>query len=121
MSKATTCAVSRAALAAALLICAAAGCEETAILPESARPPASGMSDAEFVDYVACLTLALEEGLAHPEAALRAEALGARSFRRTEVEEYLAGLGADAERWVAVFESIDERIGELRREQKARR
>jgi hypothetical protein len=112
---------SRLAIALALLFTLANGCGGAPDPSESAGRPAHGASDGEFVEYVACLTLALQEGLRNPQATLRAQELGAPNLVRSDIEEHAARMGDDAERWVTLFDSIEERIGELRREQRAAR
>lgn len=112
---------SRLAIALVLLFTLANGCGGAPDPSESPGRQALEASDGEFVEYVACLTLALQEGLRNPQATLRALELGAPNLVRADIEEHAAGVGNDAERWVALFDSIEERVGELRREQRAAR
>jgi len=84
-------------------------------------PPASSddgahlMTDAEYVEYVAALTVVLEERLSDDPAALRMEELGAPAFTRARVESFAVSLRNDTGRWLALTKRIDNRVAEIRK------
>jgi len=93
------------------------GCQTTEE-PGGAWVPAPGtrVTEEGFIDHVAALNLALEEGLTGDDAAARVAALGAENYARDELEAYAEILRRDPERWARIARTINERVEELRRE-----
>lgn len=102
--------VAGAALAVALAGCGLEPNEPATTLP--AGGPA--MTEAEYVDVMAAVNLALEEGLAGEEALERARALGAPEFTRAEIEEFVEHLRGSPMEWARVERRVHEKIALLR-------
>jgi hypothetical protein len=92
----------------------ASGCDRAPEPADDRGAPPGGMTEDEFVDQVAALTVAVEEGLTGEAARDRAADLGGGRHTRDEIDAYANVLRADPERWAAVSERIDGRIEELR-------
>ena len=103
-----------AACAAAIAVVAAAGCDRASDLSEDQEIPAAPMTEDDFVEHMAALTLAVEDGLTGEEARARAAELGAVLYARDEIEAFADILRADPERWAGVAARIDGRIADLR-------
>jgi hypothetical protein len=78
--------------------------------------PDTRVTEEGFVDHVAALNLAIEEGLTGDDAAGRVAALGAENYARDELEAYAVILRRDPERWARISRTINERVEEFRRE-----
>ena len=100
--------------AAAIAVVAAAGCDRASDLSDDQEIPAAPMSEDGFVEHMAALTLAVEDGLTGEEARGRAAELGAVLYARDEIEAFADILRADPERWAGVAVRIDRRIADLR-------
>jgi hypothetical protein len=74
----------------------------------------SAMTETEYVNTMAALTVALEEGRIGEDASARIVALGATPYTREEIEAFVAPLRSDPERWAGVNLKVDKRIGELK-------
>jgi hypothetical protein len=72
------------------------------------------MTETGYVNYMAALTVALEEGRTGEDASARVVALGATPYTRGEVEAFVAPLRKDPERWAGITLKVDKRIGELK-------
>jgi hypothetical protein len=105
-----------AAACAAAAVALASGCERPPEPTGDRDGPAAGITEEEFVEHVAALTVAVEDGLAGEQARDRAAELGGGSYTREEIDAFAEVLRADPERWAAVAERIDRRIAELRSE-----
>ncbi len=109
-----------AAAALALAILMAGGCGPDEGTAEPGSPAAIGssgatsMTERDYVDHIAALTIAVEEGLSGEDAASRAIELGSRGHSREEVEEFARTLRSHPETWVEIEREVDRRIGELR-------
>ncbi len=109
-----------AAAALALAILMAGGCGPDEGTAEPGAPAATGssvatsMTERDYVDHIAALTIAVEEGLSGKDAASRAIELGSRGHSREEVEEFARTLRSHPETWVEIEREVDIRIGELR-------
>jgi hypothetical protein len=105
----------QAAGAVALLsLLAAAGCGRASD-PAGEVPPPATMNEDEYVEHVAALTIAVEDGLSGEEARARVAELGAPLYAREEVEAFAEILRRDPERWADVAARLDVRIADLRR------
>jgi hypothetical protein len=101
-------------VAALVALTLAAGCERPSEPAGDRERPPGGMTEDEFVDQVAALSVAVEAGLTGEEARDRAAELGGGRHTRDEIDAFASVLRADPERWAAVAERIDRRIEELR-------
>jgi hypothetical protein len=108
--------VLQAATCAALAIAVSlgAGCERPAEPSGNREISTAAMTEDEYIDHVAALTVAVEDGLTGDEARDRAVELGGASYTREELEAFVDILRADPVRWAAVNERIDRRIEEIR-------
>ena len=79
------------------------------------------MTGAEYVNTMAALTVALEEGRTGEDASARVVALGATPYTRGEIEAFVAPLRNDPERWAALTLEVDKRIGELKAQDRSPR
>lgn len=100
--------------AAAIALLAAPGCDRASDLSEDHEVPAGTMTEDEFVDHVAALTVAVEQGLVGDEARDRAAELAGSRYARDEIEAFADILRADPVRWAAVADRIDRRVADLR-------
>lgn len=91
-----------------------AGCGSSEISPETEA------ADAVYVEYMAALQLAVDEGLAGEEAEARVVELGAEPLSRDEVDGHVQRLSRDPIRWSRLEEQVEERAEELRREARPR-
>jgi hypothetical protein len=85
--------------------------------PEPAQDPeisTGAMTEDEFVDHLAALTVAVEDGLSGYEATDRAAELGGGRYTREEIEAFADALSADPVRWAAVADRVDRRVAEIR-------
>lgn len=74
------------------------------------------VSEQGFVETLAALSAALEEGHRGDDARERAAELGAHDYSRAEIEAFADALKADADRWRGIMEAIETRTAELRAE-----
>lgn len=97
---------------AAFAVLSAGGCGggESDVSPD---PPGAPMSEGGFVEHMAALTVAVQEGLSGDAARIRVAELGAPTYTREEIEAFARTLEGDPERWAGVALRIDRRIGEL--------
>ncbi len=77
--------------------------------------------DHAYVEYMAALTLAIEEGSSGSEAEARITELGVHPMSRDEIEEHAERLSRDPVRWSRLEEQVEERAEELRREERRSR
>ena len=105
-------------LAVAAIVLLACGCGQDAESPdESARQSGRArVSEGGFVETIAALSAALEEGHRGDDAWERAAELGASDYSRAEIETFADALRADADRWREIMEAIEARATELRAE-----
>lgn len=106
-------AVHAAACAGLIAVAAIGGCDRASGLKEEQGPGPAPMTEDEFVEQLAALTLAVEEGLTGEEARSRAAQLGRTPFTREEMEAFAGILADDPERWADVAARVDRRIEEL--------
>ena len=104
------------ALAVAATALLACGCGQDAEAPgepaqESGR---TRVSEEGFVETLAALSAALEEGHRGDDAWERAAEFGASDYSRAEIEAFADALRADADRWREIMEAIETRTTELR-------
>ncbi len=102
-----------AAAAVAALLLSGCGAESEPGDGEAA-PPERGVTESGFVEHVAALSLALEEGLTGEDARDRVAELGAPTYTRGEIENFTAYLRRDPVRWAEAARRIDERVDVLR-------
>ena len=103
-----------ACVGAAFAVLAAAGCDLGGGEPRpSPDPPGAPMSEDDFVEHMAALTIAVQEGLSGDDAEARVAELGATAYTREEIEAFARVLEEDPERWAAVALKIDRRVREL--------
>jgi hypothetical protein len=103
------------AVAGALLALASApGCERPPEPVEDREIATAAMTEAEFVDHMAALTVAVGDGLTGEEARDRAAELGGAHYTREEIETFADLLRADPVKWAAIAERVDQRIAEIR-------
>jgi U3 small nucleolar RNA-associated protein 14 len=107
-------AVQAAACAGLIAVAAIGGCDRASGLKEDQAARPAPMTEDEFVEQLAALTLAVEEGLTGEEARARAAELGETPFTREEMEAFADILADDPERWADVATRVDRRIEELR-------
>ena len=86
---------------------------------EDAAIEVSVVAEAEYVDFMAALTVALEEGLTGDAANSRVSDLGVKILDGDDIESVLDGLRRDPVHWAEIERSVDERI-ELHRERSRR-
>jgi len=100
------------------LIAALISCSGPADDPASEDPAADGstVTEAEYIDFISALTVALEEGLTGDTADLRVSELGVKVLADGDIELILDGLRRDPIHWAEVELSIDERTELIRRE-----
>lgn len=79
----------------------------------------STVTESEYIDFMAALTIALEEGLTGEAADSRVSELGVRVLSDNDIEEVLDDLHRDPVHWAEIERSVDDRI-ELLREQSRR-
>ncbi len=106
--------VARLAACAAALVLAAlalASCGGEAST-ESATDP----MDAVYVEYMAALTISIEEGLSGEAAEERIADLGVRPLLRHEIDEQVQRLSSAPVRWSLLEEQVEARVEELRRD-----
>jgi len=100
---------------AACVALALPGCgNETAPRPPGGETPL--VTDTDYVEYVAALTVVLEEQLSGDPAAVRMDELGAPRLTRARVESFAVSLRSEPERWLRLTKRVDERVGEIREE-----
>jgi hypothetical protein len=71
------------------------------------------MTEAEYIDEIAALTVAVDEGLSGVEARERAAELGGGKYTREEIEGFGETLKKRPERWIEVEKEIDARVAVL--------
>lgn len=79
----------------------------------------SAVTESEYIDFMAALTIALEEGLTGEAADSRVSELEVRVLSDNDIEAVLDDLHRDPVHWAEIERSMDERI-ELLREQARR-
>lgn len=98
-----------------LLVACGCGSESgTGSEPGPAEPADLPVSEAEFIDYTAAVTLAVEEGFSGEAAMVRVSQLGVEVQRREDIEAFAAYLREHPLRWAEVAQKVDDRIEELR-------
>lgn len=99
-------------LVAALISCSSPENDQAS---EGLTANGSTITEAEYIDYISALTVALEEGLTGDAADLRISELGVKVLIDGEIELVLDGLRRDPIHWVEIERSIDERTKLMRR------
>lgn len=94
------------------------GCDRSPELSEEREIETAAMTEDEFVDHMAALTVAVEDGLKGEEARDRAADLGGGRYTRDEIEAFADRLRADPVRWAELAGRIDRRIDEIRSEER---
>ena len=107
-------ALQAAACAAVFTVVAIGGCDGASGPREDQAAGPVSMTEDEFVEQLAALTVAVEEGLAGEEARARAAEVGQAPYTREEMETFARVLAADPERWAGLAARVDRRITELR-------
>ncbi len=74
----------------------------------------STVTEAEYINFMAALTIALEEGLTGEAADSRVSELGIRILDDDDIESALDGLRHDPVHWAEIERSVDEQIELLR-------
>jgi hypothetical protein len=101
-------------LASAVLVVATSGCGPEPAEPASGRSVENtAMTETEYVEIMAALNVALEEGLLGEDALARARELGAKIFTRTEIEQFAERLKEDPTKWTRIERRVHERVTEL--------
>ena len=75
--------------------------------------------DAIYIEYMAALTLSIEEGLSGEAAEARIVELGVEPLSRDEIDGHVERLSRDPVMWSRLEEQVEERVEELRREQRS--
>ena len=75
--------------------------------------------DAIYVEYMAALTLSIEEGLSGEAAEARISELGVEPLSREAVDELIQQVSRDPVRWSRLEERVGERVEELRRNERS--
>jgi len=105
------------AFACAAALIAHAGCGLDPAEPVERRSPGDlPMTESQYVEFMAALNVALEEGLTGEDALERARELGATVFDRNDVEVFIDHLRETPADWSRVERRVEERIAELRTE-----
>ena len=102
------CAATLAASALSLIGCSG-GAE-----PRGGEGRSATITEEQYVNRMAALTVAVEEGLSGEAALARATELGAPDCSREELEQFARGLRQRPAEWVAVEERVENRVKELR-------
>ncbi len=102
------------AVALALATVALTGCGADADSEIGTDP-----TDTVYIEYMAALTLSIEEGLSGDAAETRMAELGVEPLTREEIDEHVQRLSRDPVRWSRLEEQVQERLEELRREQRS--
>jgi hypothetical protein len=95
----------------ALVLLATISCEKGG-RPAAPADRSGPMTETDYVEYMAALTVALEEGRSGEDASARITELGATPFPREKVEAFVATLREDPERWAEITLKVDRRIAE---------
>jgi hypothetical protein len=74
------------------------------------------VTEAEYIDFIAALTVALEEGLTGEAIDLRVSELGVKVLNDDDIEPVLDDLRRDPIHWVEIERSVGERIELIRKE-----
>ncbi len=109
-ARAVACAAALVLAVAALTGCAADASTETETDP----------MDTVYIEYMAALTLSIEEGLSGETAEARIAELGVEPLSRNEIDGHIQRLSRDPVRWSRLEEQVEERVEELRREVRTR-
>lgn len=72
------------------------------------------MTERDYVDHIAALTIAVEEGLSGQDAMSRAIELGSEGHSREEVERFALTLRSRPKTWVEIEREVDKKIIEIR-------
>jgi hypothetical protein len=106
------------ALALAAIALLACGCGQDAEAPdEPGRQRGDArISEEGFVETLAALSAALDEGHRGDEAWERALELGAFAYSRAEIEAFADAVRPDADRWRGIMEAVEARTAEIQAE-----
>ncbi|MCD4690059.1 hypothetical protein K8S17_01215 [bacterium] len=103
-----------AAMLAVLLTTTFVGCGENTDGEPRMRP-----ADNTYVEYMAALTLAIDEGLCGEDAAVRILELGSEPLTRDELDAHVERLSRDPVKWSRLEENVENRVEDLSREVRA--
>lgn len=104
-----------AAVICAVALVAQMGCALESEEPSPPRPAGDlPMTENEYVELMAALNVALEEGLVGDDAVARARNLGAKVFTREEIEQFVDHLKERPAEWTRIERRVHERTRELR-------